>query len=319
MRICSLLPSATEVLFALGLGDSVAGVTHECDFPPEAAAKPALISPRVDPSAKSDDLDRSVRELMARGESLYAVRDDLLREIQPDLIITQDLCHVCAASPDDLASALAKMPKQPRILTLQPHTLADVWNDIRRIGEATGKSREADEFAMRQESKVASIRAAVSAAASRPRVACIEWLDPIYVGGHWVPEMVEAAGGVDVLGHAGEPSCTVTSDQVIAARPDVIVVMPCGFSVKHTEDELRRTPLPQEWNQLAALRDGRVFIVDANSYFSRSGPRLADGVAILANLLHPNVWASPPARTPSLALSVSYPRDAFAGSNTGKK
>ena len=135
MRICSLLPSATEVLFALGLGDSVAGVTHECDFPPEASAKPALISPRVDPNAKSDDLHRSVRELMARGESLYAVRDDLLREIEPDLIITQDLCHVCAASPDDLAAALAKMPKQPRILTLQPHTLTDVWNDI-RLGTA---------------------------------------------------------------------------------------------------------------------------------------------------------------------------------------
>jgi iron complex transport system substrate-binding protein len=286
MRICSLLPSATEVLFALGLGDSVAGVTHECDFPPEAAAKPALISPRVDPNAKSDDLDRSVRELMARGESLYAVRDDLLREIQPDLIITQDLCHVCAASPDDLASALAKMPKQPRILTLQPHTLADVWNDIRRIGDATGRPREADEFAARQENKVASIRAVVGIAASRPRVACIEWLDPIYIGGHWVPEMVDAAGGIDVLGRAGEPSFAVTADQVMAAEPDVMVIMPCGFSVSHTEDELRRTPLPPEWNRLAAVRDGHVFIVDANSYFSRSGPRLADGVAILASLLH---------------------------------
>jgi iron complex transport system substrate-binding protein len=289
MRICSLLPSATEVLFALGLGDSIAGVTHECDFPPEAASKPALISPRVDPHAKSDDLDRSVRELTARAESLYAVRDDLLREIEPDLIITQDLCHVCAASPDDLASALAKMPKRPLILTLQPHTLADVWNDIRRIGEATGKSREADEFAKLQEQKVAAIRAGVNSARSRPRVACIEWLDPIYVGGHWVPEMVEAAGGADVLGRPGEPSFTVTSDQVIAAKPDVIVIMPCGFSVKHTTEELRRTPLPPEWNQLAAVRAGRVFIVEANSYFSRSGPRLAEGVAILAGLLHPDL------------------------------
>jgi iron complex transport system substrate-binding protein len=289
MRICSLLPSATEVLFALGLGDSVAGVTHECDFPPEAATKPALISPRFDPHAKSDDLDRSVRQLIARGESLYAVRDDLLREIEPDLIITQDLCNVCAASPDDLASALAKMPKQPHILTLQPHTLADVWNDIRRIGEATGKSREADEFAKRQENKVGAIRAKVTGSAARPRVACVEWLDPIYVGGHWVPEMVEAAGGVDILGRAGEPSFTVTSEQVIAAKPDVIVIMPCGFSVNHAADELRRTPLPPEWDQLAAVRDSRVFIVDANSYFSRSGPRLADGVAILANLLHPEI------------------------------
>jgi iron complex transport system substrate-binding protein len=322
MRICSLLPSATEVLFALGLGDSVAGVTHECDYPPEAARKPALISPRVDPNAKSDDLDRSVRELMARGESLYAVRDDLLGEIEPDLIITQDLCHVCAASPDDLASALAKMQKQPRILTLQPHTLADVWNDIRRIGEATGKSREADEFAKRQERKVEAVRARMNGAASRPRVACIEWLDPIYVGGHWVPEMAEAAGGIDVLGHAGLPSITVTSDRVIAAKPDVIVIMPCGFSVKHTEDELRRTPLPLEWSQLAAVRENRVFIVDANSYFSRSGPRLADGVAILANLLHPNVGAGVHDR-PDLALGFRPRRqislDHSAASNTGKK
>jgi iron complex transport system substrate-binding protein len=289
MRICSLLPSATEILFALGLGDSIAGVTHECDFPPEAATKPALISPRVDPNASSADLDRNVRELMARAESLYAVRDDLLREIEPDLIITQDLCHVCAASPDDLASALAKMPKPPRILTLQPHTLADVWTDIRRIGEATGRSREAEDFAVRQESKVAAIRMAVKNSPIRPRVACIEWLDPIYVGGHWVPEMVEAAGGVDILGRAGEPSFCVSPEEVVAAQPDAIVIMPCGYSIQHIMDELRRTPLPGIWSQLAAVRNSHVFLVDANSYFSRSGPRLADGVAILANLLHPKV------------------------------
>lgn len=289
MRICSLLPSATEVLFALGLGDSVAGVTHECDFPPEAAGKPALIRPRVDPNAKSDDLDGSVRELMSRGESLYAVRDDLLREIEPDLIITQDLCHVCAASPDDLASALARMRKSPRILTLQPHTLADVWNDIRRIGDAAGKSREAEDFANRQTGKVAAVRAAATATGKRPRVACIEWLEPIYVGGHWVPDMVEAAGGENILGRAGEPSFCVASEQVMAARPDVIILMPCGFGVNRTVEELRRTPLPEEWNQLAAVREGRVFIVDANSYFSRSGPRLAEGVAILASLFHPEI------------------------------
>lgn len=313
MRICSLLPSATEVLFALGLGDSVAGVTHECDFPPEAAGKPALIQPRVDPNAKSDDLDRSVRELMSRGESLYAVRDNLLREIEPDLIITQDLCHVCAASPDDLASALAKMQKSPRILTLQPHTLADVWNDIRRIGDATGKSREAEEFANCQADKVAAVRAAAAAAGKRPRVACIEWLDPIYVGGHWVPEMVEAAGGEDILGRAGEPSFCVASEQVMAARPDVIILMPCGFSVNRTAEELHRTPLPEEWNQLAAVREGRVFIVDANSYFSRSGPRLADGVAILASLFHPEIRFEEVPAESFRALQRLVPRTAAAG------
>jgi iron complex transport system substrate-binding protein len=289
LRICSLLPSATETLFALGLGDSVVGVTHECDFPPEAAAKPALISPRVDPNASAAQLDRNVRELMARGESLYTVHDDLLRELKPDLIITQDLCQVCAASPGDLASVLGKMEKPPLVLTLQPRSLTGVWNDIRRIGAATGKSREANELAQQQEMKVEAVRKAVGAASSRPHVACIEWLEPIYVGGHWVPQMVEAAGGQDVLGHAGEASFSVSAEQLVAAQPDFVVIMPCGFGIERTSEELKRTPFPTGWERLPAVREGRVFAVDASSYFSRSGPRLAGGVAILASLLHPEI------------------------------
>jgi iron complex transport system substrate-binding protein len=289
VRICSLLPSATETLFALGLGDAVVGVTHECDFPPEAAARPALISPRVDPHAPAAQLDRSVRELMARGESLYVVHDDLLPQLKPDLIITQDLCQVCAASPGDLASVLAKMEKPPRVLTLQPRSLTGVWNDIRRIGAATGKSREANELAQRQEDKVDAVRKAVGTAVSRPHVACIEWLEPIYVGGHWVPQMVEAAGGQDVLGHAGEASFSVSPERLAAAQPDFAVIMPCGYGIERTREELKRTSFPAGWDRLPAVCEGRVFLVDANSYFSRSGPRLADGVALLASLLHPEV------------------------------
>jgi iron complex transport system substrate-binding protein len=170
MRICSLLPSATEILFALGLGDSVAGVTHECDFPPEAANRPALIRPRVDPQAQPAELDRQVTELVARGESIYSVDADLLGSLSPDLIVTQDLCHVCAASPDDLAAALARFAKRPKVLALTPHSLVDVWNDIRRIGDATQRRREAQGLAITLEQKVAAIEAKAARAASRPRV-----------------------------------------------------------------------------------------------------------------------------------------------------
>jgi iron complex transport system substrate-binding protein len=288
MRICSLLPSATEILFALGLGDSVAGVTHECDFPPEAAKKPALIRPRVDPHAAPADLDRQVTDLVKRGESIYAVDAELLGALSPDLIVTQDLCHVCAASPDDLASALSHLTKRPHVLSLVPHSLRDVWDDIRRVGEATARRREAQALAITLEQRVAAIEVRAAQISARPRVLCLEWLDPYYVGGHWVPEMVAKAGGDDVLGRAGEPSFRVTAEQIVDSNADVIVVMPCGYIVSRTIDGYRTTPIPDSWKSLPAIRNRRVFAVDANSYFSRPGPRLADGVALLAHLLHPD-------------------------------
>ncbi len=294
MRICSLLPSATEILYALGLGDSVVGVTHECDFPAAAAKKPALIRPRVDPHAPSDEIDREVRELVERGESIYAVDADLLRSLEPDLIVTQDLCHVCAASPEDLATALTRLPKKPRVLALTPHSLADVWADIRRTGEATQRRREAQALALTLEQRVAAIAAKVARSGSRPRVLCLEWLDPYYVGGHWVPEMVANAGGEDVLGRAGEPSFRVSAEEIAATAAEMIVVMPCGFSVVRAAAEFSAAPLPDVWSDLPAIRDGRVFAVDANSYFSRPGPRLADGVALLAHLFHPDLFPQPP-------------------------
>jgi iron complex transport system substrate-binding protein len=295
LRICSLLPSATEILFALGLGDSVAGVTHECDFPPEAAKKPPLIRPRVDPHAAPAELDRQVMEIVARGESIYAVDAELLGTISPDLIVTQDLCHVCAASPDDLATALTRLPKKPRVLSLTPHSLSDVWDDIRRVGEATGRRREAQALAITLEQRVAAIEMKTGQFAVRPRVACLEWLDPFYVGGHWVPEMVVKAGGEDVLGRAGEPSFRVTAEQIAESRADVIVVMPCGYNLARVTAECRIDSLPASWAELPAIRERRVYAVDANSYFSRPGPRLADGVAILAEILHPQqkIAASP--------------------------
>ena len=287
MRIASLLPSATEILFALGLGDSVVGITHECDFPPEAASKPALMRPRVDPIASPTELDCQVRALVERGESLYEINDELLCSLEPDLIITQDLCHVCAASPGDLASALSRIRVQPRVLTLQPKTLTDVWDDIRRIGETTGRAGEAENLANSLARRVEQIARIVANATSRPRVFCLEWLSPFYVGGHWVPEMVALAGATDLFGHAGKPSFRVTPEEVFAALPEVVVVMPCGYNLVRTCEEYGRANFPAGWNDLPAVRSGRVFAGDANSYFSRSGPRLADGVALLTHLFHP--------------------------------
>ena len=290
MRICSLLPSATEILYAIGLGDSVLGVTHECDFPAEAATKPALIRPRVDPQATPAEIDRKVSEIIARGESIYSVDAELLSSLAPDLILTQDLCHVCAASPDDLATALTRFPRQPQVLSLTPRSLAEVWDDIRRVGDATGRRGEAEALASAIEERVAAVDAVAARAGSRPRVLCLEWLDPYFVGGHWIPEMVYKAGGVDVLGRLRQPSYKVSAREILDSRPDVIVIMPCGYNTTRIAKEFRIDQLPCGADTLPAVKERRVFAVDANSYFSRPGPRLADGVELLAHLIHPELF-----------------------------
>jgi iron complex transport system substrate-binding protein len=298
MRICSLLPSATEILYALGLGDSVFGVTHECDFPPEAAQKPALIRPRVDSHALSAEIDRQVAELVARGESIYAVDADLLAQLAPDLIVTQDLCHVCAVSPGDLATALTRLPKMPRVLSLTPHSLVDVWNDIRRVGAATGKSECAGKLAFSLEHQVAHIAAQAAQRTSRPRVLCLEWLDPYYVGGHWVLEMVALAGGHDLFGRPGEPSFRITPQQIAESNAEVLIVMPCGYSAQRAEQEFQSVLARPELQNLLAVKKGRAFAVDANSYFSRPGPRLADGISLLSQIFQGR--AAPTAANPRI-------------------
>jgi iron complex transport system substrate-binding protein len=291
MRIVSLLPSATEILYALGVGEQVVGITHECDFPPEAAGKPALIKPRVDPTAAPAEIDRQVSELVARGESIYAVDAELLASLKPDLIVTQDLCHVCAASPDDLATALSGFARPPRVLTLTPHSLDDVWQDIIRTGEATDTSQRAELLAAELKARVQAVASITAPPARRaevrPRVACLEWLDPLYVGGHWVPEMVAIAGGEDVLGRAGHPSFKVIPADVAQSNADIILIMLCGYNVKRNAQEFNATKIPPGWQNLPAIRNRRIFAVDANSYFSRPGPRLADGVELLAHLFNP--------------------------------
>ncbi len=287
MRIVSMLPSATEILFALGLGDSVAGVTFECDYPPEARAKQIVVRTRLSESLSAAEIDSAVAEFIARGESLYTVDAEALRVIEPDLVLTQDLCHVCAASPGDLAAALAGLPHAPRVVSLEPRTLTDVWNDILTVGELAGRSAEAQALIVELERRVAAVAAAVAGAPQTPRVLCMEWLDPPYTGGHWVPEMVAKAGGKDVLGRVGEPSFRVRWEEILAARPEAIVAMPCGYHLEQVMEEFAKAPLPAGWEDLPAVRAGRVFAVDASSYFSRPGPRLAVGIEILAAAIHP--------------------------------
>jgi iron complex transport system substrate-binding protein len=289
MRIVSLLPAATEILYAIGAGDSVVGVTHECDFPADAARKPKLIRPRVDPLASPAELDRQVREFVERGESIYAVDAELLTSLAPDLIVTQDLCHVCAASPEDLASALSRLPREraPRVLTFTPRNLSDVWAAIREIGEAVGRASAANALASELAQSVVAIEGAMSNVSTRPRVLCMEWFDPPYCGGHWVPEMVRLAGGIDPFGRESEPSVPIPWEQIFEAQPEVVVLMSCGYDLARNVEVWKTSRQPAGWSDLPAVRNGRVYAVDANAYFSRSGPRLAEGVAVLANLLHP--------------------------------
>jgi iron complex transport system substrate-binding protein len=282
MRICSFLPSATEILFALGLGDSIAGVTYECDFPAEARLKPVIVFSNLQPALLEREIDREVKNSSATGQSLYRLDAERLRAIAPDLIITQDLCHVCAASPNDLAAVLASLDPRPEVLCLNSHTVAEVLNDVMKVGLATGRAAEAQELVARLNQQIAGAQS--KRPTDAPRVLCLEWLDPPFVAGHWVPEMVALAGGIDVLGRAGEHGYEVDWQTVTASDPDVILAMPCGFHTHEVEAEVKKIPFPAEWHALRAVRENRVFAVDASSYFSRPGPRIAEGVTVLADL-----------------------------------
>ena len=291
MRICSLLPAATEILFAIGAGSDVVGVTHECDYPPEAASRPALIRPRIDVQVEPGEIDRQVRECVEEGKSVYIVDAERLQQANHDLIITQDLCHVCAASPDDLASVLARWDAHPKLLSLAPERLADVWGNIRLLGDVTGSRASAESLAEQLESRVRAVGTRTQFA-SRVRVLCLEWLDPPFIAGHWVPEMVELAGGIPLLARAGVPSVALDWREVLNSAPDVIVLMPCGYGLERTLAEYASAPLPAGWWELPAVRNGRVTVVDA-AYFSRPGPRLAEGTEILARIFHPNIATAP--------------------------
>ena len=249
MRIVSLLPSATEVLFALGFDREIVGVSHECDFPARAKTKTAVIHSRLPHDASPAEIDRLVRDYVARGESLYAVDSDVLEALAPDLIVTQDLCHVCAASPDDLASTLARFRKRPEVLCLNPQDLGDVWRDVLWMGEETLRFPRAQELLEKVGARLGEIQKDLDGQSERPRVVLLEWLQPFYVGGHWVPEMIQFSGGVDVLGKPATPSRRVTTEEVIEAAPDVLLIAPCGYRKEQAAAEYLSMSLPDEWQQ----------------------------------------------------------------------
>ena len=286
MRICSLLPAATEIAFALGLGDAVVGVTHECDYPPQAKKKPVVVTSVIDAARMtSGEIDRKVGEALQTGKGLYSIDEAAFIDAAPDLILTQGLCDVCALDYNEVVKAAAKLSRQPAILSLNPHGLADMLDDIRRVGVATERLIAAE--ALVQDLQRRIDRVAHARPAHRPRVVCLEWYEPLYAAGHWAPEMVELAGGEDMLGRQGEPSSKVEWRAVVAARPEVILLMPCGFDVRRTVKEATSLREREGWNDLPAVRAGKVFAVNGNAYFSRPGPRLIDGLEILAQLIRP--------------------------------
>ena len=292
MHICTLLPSATEIAFALGLGDSVVAVSHECDHPPEAREKPVVVRGHIDSdTCTSREIDTLVEQQLSRGESLYGLDLELLHRINPDLIITQGLCDVCAVGYNDVMAAAAALRPPARVLSLSPGSLGEVLRDITRVGNATGTSKKAETLVSTLRERVGRVAARVPQDGPRPRVACLEWLDPLYSAGHWVPEMVELAGGTDVLAAKHEPSARVSLEALAEAAPEVLVLMPCGFDERRTLKEWEPLKDLPAWQAIPAVANGRVFAVDGSSFFNRPGPRLVDGLETLARLIHPTLFA----------------------------
>lgn len=283
MRIVSLVPSATELLFALGLGTDLIAVTHECDYPPAAAQLPKVTRDVLPPGLSAAEIDRAVKERTLAGESIYELDAELLNELMPNLIVTQALCPVCAVSYDDVRTLAQEIDSQPLVIALDPHTIGEVFGDARTLAQATSSKDAAVDLIRAASARIDRIRLAVRGA-RRPRVVALEWLDPPFVAGHWVPQMIEYAGGEDVLGFAGESSEERSWEEIAAVQPDVVIAMPCGFDaeIAHREAEMHR-------DRLARLGAGKVVAVDAAAYFSRPGPRVVDGVELLASIIHPEL------------------------------
>ncbi len=303
MRVVSLLPSATEMVHFAGAGEWLVGVTHECDHPPGIEKLPRLTSSRIDSALSGAEIDAEVNRLVTDDESIYALDADLLESLAPDLVITQGLCKVCAVSTSLVEEAVSGLRSKPELLVLNPTSLEDVLQDTVRIGEALGRGERARRDVAALRGRLEEIERAVDGL-GRPGVGCIEWLDPPFSAGHWVPEMVRLAGGRELFAGAGERSVRLDWPSVFEAAPEVLVLMPCGFDAGRAVAEagsLRDLP---GWSELPAVKAARVWAVDANSFFSRPAPRLVEGVEILARILHPEAFADEPDR--GTATPVSY-------------
>jgi iron complex transport system substrate-binding protein len=306
MRIASLVPSATELLFALGLGDSVVAVTHECDYPPGVEQLPHLTRSVIPEGLPPAEVDAAVRERTGRGEALYELDEATLRELDVDLIVTQAVCEVCAVSFDDVKAVAERLPTQPRVISLDPSTLGEVLADVPRLAQAAGAEAAGERLANEAGERIEAVELAVGGAPRR-RVAALEWLDPIYIAGHWVPQMIELAGGEDALGLPGERSRPAEWAEVETAAPEVVLSMPCGYYAEQAAAETVR-----HGERLAPLR-ARVVAVDAAAYFSRPGPRLVEGIELLGHLLHPDLVPAPPSRR-SIEVDLGRARPRAAAS-----
>lgn len=281
MRIASLVPHATELLFALGLGPDVVAVTHECDYPPAVRAARRVTRDVLPVGLGAAEIDAAVRERTLRGDAIYELDRDVLATLSPDLIVTQALCPVCAVSYTEVAELAERMPTRPTVISLDPHTLGETLEDVHTLAKATDRRERGAELMGELTARIDRIKLAVGGQ-PRPQVAALEWLDPVYVGGHWTPELIELAGGRDLFGSPGSPSATVSWEAVAGAKPEVVVVMPCGYDAPRAYAEALAHA-----SELAALGAGRVVAVNASAYFSRPGPRLIDGLELLAHILHP--------------------------------
>ena len=299
MRIVSLVPHATELLFALGLGEDIVGVTHECDYPEAAREIQPVTHDVLAPGLSAAEIDSAVRERSERGDSIYELDEELLRELEPELIVTQALCTVCAVSHDEVQAVAVSMPEPPHVISLDPKTFGETLGDVHTIAQLTGTKDAALDLIARTARRADIIRLAVRDV-PRPRVAALEWLDPIFVAGHWTPQLIEMAGGEDVFGLAGEPSRVATWEEVAAAQPEVVIVMPCGY------DAARALVEAEEFaDRLRTLGADHVVAVNASAYFSRPGPRLIDGLELLAHILHPDRVPQAPAEALAVELGQS--------------
>jgi len=294
MRIVSLLPSTTEIVCALGLEDALVGITHECDYPASVAGKPRLTASRISQETMSSkEIDHAVRSQLDGHGSIYDLDEVRLRELNPDLILTQELCDVCAVSYQTVEQAARRFEADVRVVSLEPNTIGDIFENIRLVGEITGRKSEAGKLVDDLNARLDRVKELTARIDRRPRTLMLEWLEPAFAPGHWVPEQVAIAGGDQGFGRAGLPSTTTTAEEIRAYAPEVIVLIPCGY---YKEDILRQLPsanLPTGWEDLPAVRSGDVWATDATSYFSRPGPRVVDGVEILARILHPEIFGPP--------------------------
>ncbi|HXV38210.1 MAG TPA: cobalamin-binding protein [Nitrosopumilaceae archaeon] len=303
-RIVSFLPSATEILYELGAGDQLVGVTHECDYPEQAKSKPRVIRSSFDHTKiNSKEIDKQISNMMQAGSDIYLLDEQVLKKSSPDLIIGQGLCDVCSPASKEISKAVSILSKKPEVVILDPHNLEDIFSNILQIAKKVGKEEQAQNLISSLRKRIEYVK--TRPVKSRPRALCIEWLDPLFTAGHWVPQMVEIAGGINGISVTGERSRRMKLEEAMNFKPDIIVLMPCGFDINRIRVEYSKLTSDSQWKSIPAVQNNQVFAVDANSYFSKPGPRTVTGIEILAKIIHPEVF-----------LDLKVPDDSFVQINS---